>query len=276
MFTALNIVGLGLLVILIILLSLSVKLNSEWEEAIILRMGKYLRTAGPGLYFIVPIIDSPIQVNKRIVTTDLSGQQVLTQDNVTASIDAVMFSKIVNPKDSVIKVERLYMALEKLAQTTLRNVIGQMALDDLLMKRHEVAEKIKNDLDAAVSDWGVDVMRLELQDISLPDNMKRIMARQAEAEREKRGVIIASEGELLAAENLAKASDVLSKSEYGFALRQLSTLSDVSQDQSNTVVFYPTSALNPEEMLGAGLAARIPKPSDSDGRKRGGRAEPES
>ena len=157
------------------------------------------------------------------------------------------------------------------AQTTLRNVIGQMNLDDLLAKRHDVAERIKNDLDAAVSDWGVDVMRLELQDISLPDNMKRVMARQAEAEREKRGVIIASEGELAAAENLAKASDVLSTSEYGFALRQLSTLSDVSQDQSNTVVFYPTSALNPEGMLAAGLAARIPKPTDPNGKKRGGK-----
>jgi len=266
-----SVVGAGVAIVILVILSMSVKMNSEWQESIVLRLGKYHRTAGAGLFFVIPLIDIPITVNKRIITTDLSGQQVLTQDNVTASIDAVMFSKIVNPKDSVIKVERLYLALEKLAQTTLRNVIGQMNLDDLLAKRHDVAERIKNDLDAAVSDWGVDVMRLELQDISLPDNMKRVMARQAEAEREKRGVIIASEGELAAAENLAKASDVLSTSEYGFALRQLSTLSDVSQDQSNTVVFYPTSALNPEGMLAAGLAARIPKPTDPNGKKRGGK-----
>jgi len=213
---------------------------------------------GPGLYWLIPFIDQSIVRSKQTRAIGIEKQSVITKDNVTVSIDAVSFIKINDVKASIVNVSDVFSVFKQYAQTTLRNIVGVKNLDELLSNRHEVAQEIQKDLESVVNHWGIDVERLELQDISLPGDMQRIMARQAEAEREKRGVIIASEGEFQAATNLKKASDVLSQSEYGFKLRQLSTISDISQDQSNTVVFYPAEGLD-TGIMAAGLSARVPK-----------------
>jgi regulator of protease activity HflC (stomatin/prohibitin superfamily) len=236
-----------------------IRINTEWDESVILRLGKFDRVQRSGLYFLLPIIDSQTKIDKRTRSINLESQKVLTKDNVTVAIDAVAFIKVTDVKACVLNVESVFSSFTKYAQTTLRNIVGQKELDEVLSKRHEIAAEVQIDLENVVKNWGIDVERLELQDISVPEEMQRIMARQAEAEREKRGVIIASEGEFEAAKNLVAASDILSHSEYGFALRQLATLSDVSQDQSNTVVFFPTVGLD-SGILAAGLSARIPKP----------------
>ena len=241
-------------IVVIYIVASMIRVNNEWNESLILRFGKFNRTVGGGLYFIAPIIDTAIKIDKRVTTIELAKQSVITKDNISVNIDAVAFIKITDTKKSIIGVQNYRNAVDLFAQTTLRNVLGQMTLDELLAKRHEAAERIKDDLDKAASDWGIDIIRLELLDIQVPEDMKRIMARQAEAEREKRGVIIAAEGELEAAKNLAEASNILEGTQYGFELRVLATISDVSQDQSNTVIFYPTHAL--DSSIAAGLAAK--------------------
>ena len=193
-------------IVVIYIVASMIRVNNEWNESLILRFGKFNRTVGGGLYFIVPIIDTAIKIDKRVTTIELAKQSVITKDNISVNIDAVAFIKITDTKKSIIGVQNYRNAVDLFAQTTLRNVLGQMTLDELLAKRHEAAERIKDDLDKAASDWGIDIIRLELLDIQVPEDMKRIMARQAEAEREKRGVIIAAEGELEAAKNLAEAS----------------------------------------------------------------------
>jgi regulator of protease activity HflC (stomatin/prohibitin superfamily) len=254
-----NFFVLFLFVFVLFLASKVVHVNNEWEEAMILRFGKYHKMAGAGLFYVIPFVDNAIVRSKQTRAVGIEKQSVITKDNVPVSIDAVSFIKINDVKASVINVSDVFSVFKQYAQTTLRNIVGVKNLDELLSNRHEVAQEIQKDLETVVNQWGIDVERLELQDISLPGDMQRIMARQAEAEREKRGVIIASEGELEAAMNLKQASDVLAQSEYGFKLRQLSTISDISQDQSNTVVFYPSEGLD-SGLLAGGLAARIPKP----------------
>jgi len=220
----------------------SVRMNNQWEEAIVLRLGKYVRTVGAGIFFIIPFVESAISRDLRVRTLDIRKQQVITKDNISVGVDAVVFLKVIDTKKSIVNIQNFIYAVMQYSQTTLRNVIGQKMLDELLEKRENIAKAVKAIVDEQADKWGVDVEGIELQDIELPEDMKRIMARQAEAEREKRGVIIASEGEVEAAKNLKKAADTLmqSKGKVGIRLRELATISDVSQDQSNTIVFYPT------------------------------------
>ena len=256
--------GLGIIIIftgivLGVLISAAVKVNNEWEEAIILRLGKYNRNVGAGLFFKWPILEQAIKRDKRIRTLDIPKQQVITKDNISVGIDAVVFLKVVDTKKSIIEIQDFVYSVQQYAQTTLRNVVGQKDLDELLSKRDKIAEDIRKIVDEVSDKWGIDIISVELQDITLPEDMKRVMARQAEAEREKRAVIIKSEGELIAAKKLMEASKELEKSKYGFALRQLNTISDVSQDQSNTIIFAPTEALN-SPILSTGVSAKVPKP----------------
>ncbi len=246
-------------IVLWALISSAIKINNQWEEAIILKFGKYKRTVGPGLFFKWPILETYVRRDKRIRTLDIPQQQVITRDNISVGIDAVVFLKVMDTRKTIVEIQDFVYSVKQYAQTTLRNVIGQKDLDELLSKREEIAEEIKKVVDEVTDEWGVDIISVELQDITLPEDMKRVMARQAEAEREKRGVIIASEGELEAAQNLRKASDELAKSKYSYALRQLQTISDVSQDQSNTIIFAPTEALD-SPVLSSGVSAKVPKP----------------
>jgi regulator of protease activity HflC (stomatin/prohibitin superfamily) len=237
-----------------------VAINKEWEEAIVLRFGKFQRLVGPGFFFKWPLAESFLKQDKRIVTLDVSRQEVMTKDNISVSVDAVVFMKVVNTKDSLVNIQNVWNSVMKYAQTTLRDVVGDVELDELLARRDEIASRIANIVDRETRDWGVDITSVNLQNVELPEDMKRVIARQAEAEREKRAVIIKSEGELTAAENLEKA--VRQMSNRALYLRTLSSLEDISYDQSNTIVFAIPMDMVQGEILGltgfagAGKAAK--------------------
>jgi regulator of protease activity HflC (stomatin/prohibitin superfamily) len=244
----------GFLLILSVLASI-IKVNKQWEETVILRLGKYHRIRKEGLYLLIPYIDRAYIRDTRTHTMDIPHQKAITKDNISVDVDAVMWYKISDTNKSVLNIENFEFSIREFTKTTLRNVIGHKELDELLTEREEVAFTVKDLVEHTSEEWGIDIERVELQDIILPDNMKRVMARQAEAERERRAVVIKAEGELQASVKLTEASLKLEESRYGYALRMLSTISDVSQDTSNTVIFVPAEALSPE-LLAAGMAAK--------------------
>lgn len=217
------------------ILPATVAINKEWEEAIILRFGKFQRLVGPGFFFKWPLAEVFLKQDKRIVTLDVSRQEVMTKDNISVSIDAVNFVRVANTRDSLINIQNLWNSVMKHAQTTMRDVVGNVELDELLTRREEIAERIEKVVEEETQDWGVEIISVKLQNVELPEDMKRVIARQAEAEREKRAVIIKSEGELTAAGNLEKA--VQQMSNRAMYLRTLSSLEDISYDPSNTIVF---------------------------------------
>jgi len=219
----------------VVFLPFTVAINKEWEEAIVLRFGKFQRLVGSGFFFKWPFAESFLKQDKRIITLDVSRQEVMTKDNISVSVDAVVFMKVVNTKDSIVNIQNVWNSVTKYAQTTMRDVVGDVELDELLARRDEIANKIEKIVERETKDWGVDIISVNLQTVELPEDMKRVIARQAEAEREKRAVIIKSEGELTAAENLEKAVKKMSR--RAMYLRTLSSLEDISYDQSNTIVF---------------------------------------
>ena len=223
-------------------------INKEWEEAIVLRLGKFQRLVGPGFFFKWPLAESFLKQDKRIITLDVSRQEVMTKDNISVTVDAVVFMKIVNTKDSLVNIQNVWNSVMKHAQTTMRDVVGNVELDQLLARRDEIADRIGRIVEQETQDWGVDIISVNLQTVELPENMKRVIARQAEAEREKRAVIIKSEGELTAALNLEKA--VKQMSNRALYLRTLSSLEDISYDQSNTIVFAIPMDMTKGEILG--------------------------
>jgi regulator of protease activity HflC (stomatin/prohibitin superfamily) len=226
----------------------TVAINKEWEEAIILRFGKFQRLVGPGFFFKWPYIETFLKQDKRIITLDIQRQEVMTKDNISVTVDAVVFVKVVNTKDSIVNIRNVWDSVMKIAQTTMRDVVGDVELDELLARRDEVADKIAKIVDRETADWGVDITSVNLQTVELPEDMKRVIARQAEAEREKRAVIIKSEGELTAAENLERAVNKMSN--RAMYLRTLSSLEDISFDQSNTIVFAVPMDIVKGEVLG--------------------------
>jgi len=223
-------------------------INKEWEEAIILRFGKFQRLVGPGFFFKWPYVETFMKQDKRIINLDISRQEVMTKDNISVTVDAVVFVKIVNTKDSIVNIRNVWDSVMKYAQTTMRDVVGDVELDELLARRDEVADKIANIVDRETAEWGVDIISVKLQTVELPEDMKRVIARQAEAEREKRAVIIKSEGELTAAENLERAVNKMSN--RAMYLRTLSSLEDISFDQSNTIVFAVPMDIVKGEVIG--------------------------
>jgi regulator of protease activity HflC (stomatin/prohibitin superfamily) len=223
-------------------------INKEWEEAIILRFGKFQRLVGPGFFFKWPYAETFLKQDKRIINLDISRQEVMTKDNISVTVDAVVFVKIVNTKDSLVNIRDVWDSVMKYAQTTMRDVVGDVELDELLARRDEIADKIANIVDRETADWGVDIISVKLQTVELPEDMKRVIARQAEAEREKRAVIIKSEGELTAAENLERAVNKMSN--RAMYLRTLSSLEDISFDQSNTIVFAVPMDMVRGEIIG--------------------------
>jgi regulator of protease activity HflC (stomatin/prohibitin superfamily) len=235
----------------------SVAINKEWEEAIILRFGKFQRLVGPGFFFKWPYVETFLKQDKRIMTLDISRQEVMTKDNISVTVDAVVFVKVVNTKNSLVNIKNIWDSVMKIAQTTMRDVVGEIELDQLLARRDEVADKIANIVDRETADWGVDIASVNLQTVELPEDMKRVIARQAEAEREKRAVIIKSEGELTAAENLEKAVNKMSN--RAMYLRTLSSLEDISFDQSNTIVFAVPMDIVKGEIMGMSAFAEATK-----------------
>lgn len=240
-------------IIFLIFLFATMAINQQWQEAIILRFGKFKRLVGPGMFFKWPIIERFHRQDIRIQTLDVMKQEVMTKDNISLHVDAVVFMKVISTVKSLLNIRDLLRSVVQYSQTTMRDVIGNVELDDLLAKRDQIADRIKEIVDKETAEWGVDILSVNLQNIELPDDMKRVIARQAEAERERRAVIIKSEGELIAAKNLQEAVEKMSS--QALYLRTLSSLEDISFDQSNTIVFaIPMDMVRGEIMGLAGLA----------------------
>ncbi len=245
-----------MLVFLMFLALFFLRIIMEYEKGVKFTLGKFSSTMEPGLNFVVPVLQSYRKVDMRIKTIDVPKQEVMTSDNVPAQINAVVYFKVDNAENAVLKIQDYVYAVSQYAQTALRDVIGSITLDSLLTKREEIASEIKLIVDKETDPWGIDVTAIKIQDVELPQDMKRVMAKQAEAEREKRAVIIKSGGEVIAANNLSKAAKTLAEAPGALHLRTLNTLNDLSSDQSNTVIFaIPIETLRAIE----GLAGKIKK-----------------
>jgi regulator of protease activity HflC (stomatin/prohibitin superfamily) len=237
-------------VIGIFFLVAAVRIVPQYKEGVLLTFGKYTKDVKPGLNIIIPMVHTLLTVDKRITTVDIPKQEVMTRDNVPVAVNAVVYFRVQKTKDAILEIQNYTYAVAQYAQTALRDVIGGISLDTLLVERESISKDIKELVDRETDKWGVDITAIKIQDVELPKDMKRAMARQAEAEREKRATIILSGGELEASENLRKAAENLSKSTGGLHLRTLQTLADVSADQSNTIVFVtPLEVLRAMEGL---------------------------
>ena len=226
-----------ILVILIVLILASIKQINQYERGIKFTLGKFTKIMNPGWNLVFPVFQSYRKVDIRTKAVDVPEQDAITKDNVSVRINAVIYYKVFDASKAVLEVENFYYAVGQLAQTTMRNAVGSVSLDELLSEREKISEQICNIIDKATDSWGIKVEDVELKDISLPEEMKRVIARVAEAEREKQAVITKAEGEVEASQNLAKAADLMSKTPGAMHLRTLSTISDISSDQSNTIIF---------------------------------------
>ena len=226
-----------LIVIALVYLITTIRIIYEYQRGVIFLLGKYAHTKGPGLKLVFWPIQTMHKVDIRVKAVDVPDQEAITRDNISARINAVIYYKVKDAAKSFIEVENFYYAVSQLAQTTMRNVVGEMDLDQLLSQREEASKKIKDIVDVLTDPWGIQVDNVELKDITLPEEMKRTMAKQAEAERERRAVVINSMGEVEAAKNLAEAAWILSGSSGALHLRTLNTINDVSSDASNTIIF---------------------------------------
>ena len=225
------------LVIVLILLILSIKQINEYQRCVLFTFGRFSRILTPGLNIVLPIIQTVKKVDIRTKVTDVPEQDALTKDNVSIKINAVVYYRVFDSAKAVLEVENYVYAVSQLSQTTMRNTVGQFTLDELLTNRESISQNLRTILDIETDVWGIKVENVELKDIILPDDMKRVMARVAEAEREKMAVITKSVGEVEAAQNLAKAAEVMSSKPGAIHLRTLETINDLSSDQSNTVIF---------------------------------------
>ncbi len=224
------------LLIILILLSMSIKVVKEYERAVVFRLGRLLGTKGPGLFFIIPFIDSMVKVDLRIVTVDIPEQRTITRDNVTVGVDAVVYYKVFDPEKAVTRIENYHYAVVMLAQTTLRDIIGQVDLDDLLTRRDEINKKLQEILDVLTDPWGIKITAVTIKEVKLPESMLRAMAKQAEAERWRRARIIEAEGERQAAKIMAEAAGFYEKHPIALRLRELQTLIEVAKEKNLVVV----------------------------------------
>jgi len=216
---------------------MAIKIVQEYERGVIFRLGRLTGAKGPGLFFIIPFIDRMVRVDLRVVTMDVPPQDVITKDNVTVKVNAVVYFRVVDPQNSVVKVLDHIRATSQIAQTTLRNVLGQVELDELLASREKLNQMIQKIIDESTEPWGVKVTTVNIKDVELPETMRRSMAAQAEAERERRAKIIHADGEFQASERLAQAGAVIAREPTTLQLRYLQTLTEISSEKSNTIVF---------------------------------------
>lgn len=215
----------------------SIRQVDQYERGVKFTMGRFTRVVNPGWRIVLPIFQSMRKVDMRVKAVDVPYQDAITKDNVSAKVNAVIYYRLNDASKAVLEVENFWNAMMQLAQTTMRNVIGELELDELLAKRETAAERIKSHVFATAASWGIEVGTVELKDILLPEEMQRVIAKQAEAERQKRAVIIESSGEVLAAENLSRAATMLAGSPGALHLRTLNSINDISSDKSNTVIF---------------------------------------
>jgi regulator of protease activity HflC (stomatin/prohibitin superfamily) len=224
-------------VFLFSILGAAIKVVNEWERGVVLRLGRLVEAKGPGLIFIIPIVDKMVKVDLRVVTLDIPSQEAITKDNVTVKVDAVAYFRVVEPSAAITQVEDYRRATRQIAQTSLRSVLGQVELDELLTHREKINEQLQHIVDEQTEPWGVKVSIVEVKDVELPDTMKRAMARQAEAERERRAKIIHAEGEMQASSELAKAAQVIGREPATIQLRYLQTLTEIAVEKNSTIIF---------------------------------------
>lgn len=221
----------------LLLLWASVRIVPEYERGVIFRLGRVIGAKGPGLFFIIPIVDKMVKVSLRTVTMDIPPQDIITKDNVTVRVNAVTYFNVVEPIHAIVAIEDYILGTSQIAQTTLRSILGQVDLDDLLTKRDEINQQLQQIVDSVTDPWGVKVTLVEVKDVELPDTMRRAMAAQAEAERERRAKVIHALGEYEAAENLGRAADVIEAHPAAMQLRTLSTMSEFATERNATLVF---------------------------------------
>jgi len=226
-----------LIVIVILYIFAGLKIVKEYERGVRFTLGKFSGVMNPGLRVVLPVIQSWQRVDMRVKAVDVPDQDCMTKDNISVNVNAVIYYKVADSEKAIIQVEHFNYAISQLAQTTMRNIVGEVELDELLGQRDKISDKIQQIVDTASDPWGIKVESVELKDVVLPADMKRVMGKQAEAEREKRSVIIKAEGEVIAATNMSKAAAMLSRYDGALHLRTLQTINDLSSDQSNTVIF---------------------------------------
>jgi len=235
-----------LVVFLVILAASAIKILREYERGVIFRLGRLIGAKGPGIFFIIPGVDKMLRISLRTVTMDIPPQDVITRDNVSIKVNAVVYFRVIDPNKAVVEVENYLYATSQLAQTTLRSVVGQAELDELLSQREKINITLQDILDKHTEPWGIKVSLVETKQVDLPDEMRRAIARQAEAERERRAKIIHAEGEAQAAEKLAQAANVISVNPAAIQLRFLQTLTEVATEKNSTTIFpVPIDLLKP-------------------------------
>ena len=226
-----------IITIVVIVILVSIRQVDEYQRGVKFMMGKYTKTVLPGWRIIIPVFQSMTKVDMRVKAVDVPNQEAITKDNVSVMINAVIYYKISDAAKAILEVENFFYATSQLAQTTMRNVVGEVSLDDLLQKREELSANIRLVIDKATDPWGIKVENVELKDVVLPEDMKRTMSKEAEAERERRAVVIKAEGEVTAAVNLTKAAGMLAENPGALHLRTLQSVNDISSDQSNTTIW---------------------------------------
>jgi len=246
-----------LLVFLVLIFPQIFKVLREYERAVVFRLGKFQKTKGPGLIFLIPFVDRIVRVDLRVLTINVDKQEVITKDNVTVNVDAITFFRVVDAEAAIIKVEQYIQATSMLAQTTLRSIVGQVELDELLANRDKVNKNIQEIIDRQTDPWGIKVVSVEVRDVVLPENMKRAMARQAESERDRRAKVINAEGEFQAAKRLVQAAKQIETAPAALQLRFLQTISEISEENS-TFAFIPF----PIDLLDA--FRKMAKPDSTD------------
>jgi regulator of protease activity HflC (stomatin/prohibitin superfamily) len=252
-------VALGIIVVVaffgLIAVGLSVKVLREYERGVIFRLGRLIATKGPGLILLIPLVDRMVKVDLRTITLNVPPQEVITRDNVPSRVNAVAYFRVVDSNKAIVEVENYLIATSQIAQTALRSVLGKAELDQLLSERERLNEELQKIIDESTEPWGVKVTAVEIKDVEIPEQMQRAMARQAEAERERRAKIINSEGEFQAAQKLTDAADIISTNPASLQLRYLQTLLEIGSNQNTTIVFpLPMDVLEP--FVGAGAVER--------------------
>ena len=227
-----------LFIIFVVILPQAIRILREYERGVIFRLGKLQGAKGPGIIFLIPIVDKMVRMDLRVVTIDVPKQEIMTKDNVPATVDAVIYFRVVDPNAAVVKVENFWKATSLIGQTTLRSVLGQSALDELLSQRDIINQKLQEIIDKQTEPWGIKVTSVEVKEVALPDSMKRAMAKQAEAERERRAKIVNAEGEFQAAEKMVQAAGLIAKEPIALQLRYLQTMREMASEH-NTTTFLP-------------------------------------
>ncbi|MGP6155926.1 MAG: slipin family protein [Vulcanimicrobiaceae bacterium] len=257
----------GVIVVVILLLPFlyhSLRLTREYERGIVFRLGRLVGPKGPGLIFLIPVVDRMVKIDLRVVTRDIPRQEMMTRDNVSVTVDAVMYFRVVNPQDAIVKVEDFYKATFLLAQTTLRSVLGQHELDELLSQRDRINQQLQRVIDEGSEPWGIKVELVEVRDVILPETMQRAMAKQAEIERERRAKVINAEGEYQAAEKLVMAAARMSEEPAALQLRFLQALTEVAGEHNSTTILpIPIDLVSPFVRSRPAETSHYPKSSDT-------------